>query len=307
MVDWTGRKVLVTGSNGFIGRHLCQALTDLGAKIQTSHLSQASHAGRDMRRPEEAMYACAGKDVVFNLAASLNGIGSMKGHHAEMIHSNTLIQMNILKAAKATKVGTLVMLSSACVYPVVSYGKIREETVDHGPPVKDSEGYGWAKRIGEIAAQHFVNEYDMRIVIARPFNAYGPGDRSHHVIPDLLRKLDTTPLDHPIEIWGGEQVRNLTFVSDWVDALIHLADHGPSGEPINLAGSEEGVSILDLALRLIDLYGRSNANIAEVDGPIGHMDRRPDLGKLRATGWKGGRVSLDDGLKQTVEWWRSRR
>lgn len=293
---------MVTGSDGFIGKHLCWALVQRGETVL-----DCPHSLFDFQNQNQTHRACRGADTIYHLAASSGGIREMRGRHAMMLADNSTMTMNILRAAVENSVKNVVLISSACVYPELPYADgIPERMGLYYSPVKDSEGYGWAKRLTELAGAYFAAEHGLRVTIARGFNAYGPGDRSSHVIPDLMRKIIQSKDGDSIEVWGGDQKRNLTYVADWVDALIHLAEHGPSGEPVNLAADEDSITIRELAERLVSHYG-GKCRIKSTQGPIGHIDRRPNLDKLRATGWTVGKVSLDEGLRRTVEWWRNGR
>lgn len=275
---WLAKRVHVAGASGFIGRHCVKELLARGAVV----VGGIDHA----------------VDMVINLAAKTAGIGYASSHHSEMLRKNLEISTQVIERARIANVPTFVVVSSACVYSDQAQSPMPESLGMVGSPVEASKGYGWAKRIAEVQGMMYAEEYGMRVPIARPFNAYGPGDVSGHVIPDLLRKIDA---GGALEVWGGDQTRSMTYVTDWVDALLLIAEHGPSGQPVNLAGTESGVRISDLARVLAG----DDRPIISQPGVIGHHDRRPDLSWLKSQGWTP-RVVLEDGLKMTKDWWRSR-
>ena len=286
MSFWKGKKVAVSGAYGFLGPYLCDALRTAGADLPERHGDHDFYGGTE---------------VLFNLAAHTNGIGSQ--NHLDAFSRNVEISTKILSRAADLRTPTVVIVSSACIYPE-SNVPLREGL--KGDPVADSRGYAQAKLVSEMHGK-FLHEAGHRVLIARGFNAYGPGDRSSHVIPDLLRKViggkGRSAPDGPVQIWGGNQIRSFTYATDWVDALMFLAEHGPSGQPVNLAGDEVGVRIDFLAEKLIKLMN-SDSKIEYAQGPIGHSMRIPDLTWLNSHGWKP-KISLDEGLKRTVEWYEN--
>lgn len=271
MSFWKGKKVAVSGAYGFLGPYLCDALLQAGARIEDLSGSV---------------------DVFFNLAAHTSGIGSQD--HPYAFARNVEISTDLLNRAREMKIGTTVIVSSACVYPESSV-HLKESMT--GEPIADSRGYAYAKLVSERHGK-LLHESGMRVVIARGFNAYGPGDKSDHVIPDLIRKIKG---HKPVEIWGGDQIRSFTYATDWVDGLMFLAEHAPSGTPINLAGDEVGIRIDHLAERLIKIMG-SDQTLKYTEGPIGHTLRIPDLTWLNDAGWRP-KMSLHGGLERTVDWW----
>jgi GDP-L-fucose synthase len=274
MSFWKGKKVAVSGAYGFLGPYLCDSLLQQEARLVDLPDAQ----------------------VFFNLAAHTSGIGSQR--HRESFAKNVLISTELLDRASRYDIETIVVVSSACIYPESSV-PLRESI--GGRPVEASAGYGYAKLVSEMHAS-LLHSLGSRVVIARAFNAYGPGDKSNHVIPDLMKKIQRSG---PVQVWGGNQIRSFTYATDWVDALMFLAEHGPSGQPVNLAGDEVGVRIDFLAEKLIKLMN-SDSKIEYAQGPIGHSMRIPDLTWLHSHGWKP-KISLDEGLKRTVEWYETSR
>jgi GDP-L-fucose synthase len=294
---WDGKRVTVCGGRGFLGRYLCAELTRRGAEV-----TSADRPVFDLSEMDDARDAVALRDVVINLAAHIvGGIGYAGENHAQMFYDNARLSHTILEAARKEKVSRFVVVSSACIYPDHCPVPMKESYGLVGLPASASMGYGYAKRMAEMQATLYRAKYGMDVVVARPFNAYGPGDTSSHVVPDLIRKVLK---GGPLVIWGnGDQRRNLTYASDWVDALLHIAEHATDSDPINLAAWDGGVTINELAHRIIELL-RVERSIEYGVGPIGHHDRIPDLSWLRTSGFTP-KVSLGEGLKRTVEHWQA--
>jgi nucleoside-diphosphate-sugar epimerase len=185
-----------------------------------------------------------------------------------------------------------------------------EDAIDRFPP--PFSAYGFSKLVGEWYCRSFHDEYGTEFSIARPFNAYGPGELPEdepglaHVIPDLIRKILDGP--RPIEILGnGEQVRSFTFVDDVADAIVRIGLHPAGlGQDFNIGTGVE-TSVLGLLQLLWNACGESGSPEVVTRDPLPVDVRRrvPDVGKIRSRlGWSA-KVPLEEGLLRTVEWYRS--
>jgi UDP-glucose 4-epimerase len=204
----------------------------------------------------------------------------------------------------------VVYVSSSMVFERAGEFPTPEEAIDRWPP--PFSAYGFSKLIGEWYCRAFHQQYGTPVAIARPFIAYGPGELPEdepglaHVIPDLIKKILDGP--RPIEIFGdGTQVRSFTYVDDVADALVTIGFHQKgTGEDFNIGTGVE-TAIGELLDRLWTLCGESGAPEV-VTGealPVDVQRRVPDVAKIRTRlGWAPA-VSLDEGLRRTVDWYRS--
>src|SRR5262249_17228383 len=156
-------------------------------------------------------------EIVLNLAAKITGIGFSQKHQTEMFETNMLLQQNPINAAHRCGVEKFCQVSSACIYPADAVVPTPENEGHRGEPEPANGGYGWAKRMGEILAAYYARETSMKVVVARPFNAYGPRDhfdeRISHVIPALIKKIMDG--NDPVEVWGsGNQTRVFVHAAD---------------------------------------------------------------------------------------------
>lgn len=320
MSSLEGRRILVTGGAGFIGSQLVTTLLDTTEaahvrvldSLATGHLENLAHlhrhveAGRLQVRVgdvvRDADEALTDIDVVFHLAC----LGVRHSLHDPMGNHrvNAGGALTLLQAALRRDVARFVHVSSSEVY-----GTARYAPMDETHPTYPETVYGGSKLAGEAYARAHWRTYGMPVVVARPFNTYGP--RSHfegdsgEVIPrTIVRALCGLPA---LVFGDGEQTRDFTHVSDTASGLVALADCDAAvGETVNL-GSGSEVSINDLAILVAGLVG--------LEGPAAtHLEARPgDVRRLivddslmrSLTGWRPS-VDFAAGVEDLVAWFRTR-
>lgn len=315
--DWAGKRVLVTGGAGMIGSHLVEALGARGAYVTAAdNLERGRRANvatgdrvrfveADLTDAAQARWACLGQDAVFNLAAKVTSIDYNSTHHAEMFQRNMMLQLVPLEAARWANVKQFLQCSTVCVYPHAARLPTREEYANANDPEPTNAGYGYAKLLGERAAQWYAQEYGMEVAITRFANAYGPRDyfdlETSHVIPALIRKC----LEHDVvEVWGdGEQRREFLYAPDAADGMLRVMECYRAADPVNI-GTGETISINDL-LALIQYELGTDKPVVHIGGkPTGHRERLADNSKLkRVTGWTPP-TGLTEGLRETIAWYQ---
>ena len=323
MSFWTGKKVLVTGGNGFIGSHVVELLVAAGAKTTVAARMGAENKGNlkavakkvrllkgDLRDPKFCRRACRGQDVVLNMAAVVGGVGWNSVHPASLFRDNMTLQINVLEAARLEKVKRFLVVSTACVYPRDCAIPTPESEGFRDEPELTNRGYGWAKRMGEYLGRAYADEYAMSIAIVRPYNAYGPRDHydleKSHVIAALVRRVCEG--ESPLKVWGdGKPTRAFLYVEDFARGILDAAEKYPKADPVNI-GSAEEVSIKDLAQTILRVSGAQETEIVfDRSKPSGQPRRSCDTAKSgKVLGFKA-RVSLEEGLRRTVAWYRENR
>ena len=311
------KKVLVTGGAGFIGSHLVRRLLDLGSEVYVAdNLSRGRRENLepfldevhfylvDLTKLENCLQATEEVDSVFHLAASVGGIHYILKENVGGLTPSLLMNTNMLEAARINDVERFLFTSSACVYREKrsALNRFREEDANPANPLTT---YGWAKLMGEIQCETYHLDYGMKCSVVRIFNAYGENEnldpRWSHVIPSLIRKAILYPQEE-FRIFGdGEQERGFLYVQDCVEGLILGMEKTVDADPINL-GSEEVVSINELAKKIINISGKIIKTRYDLSGPQGTHKYCADTTKMKqALGWTP-QTSLDEGLERTYQW-----
>ena len=262
---------------------------------------------RDLRRFDECLLATRGVDHVYALAADMGGMGFISANHATILRNNALINIHTLEAARMNGVSRYLFSSSACVYPDhlqidANVTPLREEDAY---PASPQDAYGWEKLVAERLCLYYTGEFGLETRIVRFHNIYGPYgtyDGGREKAPAALcRKVAMAKSGGSIEVWGdGEQTRSFCYVDDCVEGIYRIMQSDYS-EPLNL-GTEEMVSINELARIIIELSGKHDITLGHIDGPQGVRGRNSDNGRLREVlGWEP-RTTLHEGLQETYQW-----
>ena len=310
---WKNKKVLVTGGAGFIGSYLTELLVAEGARVTVADSLVRGTRGRiasvakkirfmktDLFDYSNCLKACRGQEVVFNLAAKVTGIEYNRFNMADMFDCNMRLQMNVIKAASEMKVKRFLQISTACIYPHDAKVPTPESEGERGAPEPTNEGYGLAKLMGEKLALYYAREKKMHVVIARPFNAYGPRDHydegTSHVIPALMKRV----LDghDPVVIWGsGNQSRAFVHARDLARGMMLVTEKAPAATPINI-GHDHEVTIKELFAVICKVLGRSPKAFYDTSKPDGYARRSADVTLLRKTTGFVPAVTLEDGIRE---------
>jgi nucleoside-diphosphate-sugar epimerase len=212
----------------------------------------------------------------------------------------------MLEAVRKNDVERCLVVSSACVYPRDCQIPTPETEGFKDDPEPSNFGYGWAKRLAEVQARTYFEEYGMKIAIVRPYNTYGPRDhfdsQTNHVIPSLIRRVHEG--ENPLTVWGdGNQSRAFVYVSDVVNGMLLATEKYPVGEPVNI-GSLEETKIKELVGLILELSDKRPDVVFDLSKPSGQNRRCPDLSKAQRRLEYVAKVSLRAGLSKTVDWYR---
>jgi GDP-D-mannose 3',5'-epimerase len=308
-------RVVVTGAGGFIGHHLVTFLKERGFWVRGVDLKLPEYAETeadsfellDLRRWDHCLQAMRGADHVYALAADMGGMGYISANHARILRNNSLINLHTIEAARIHEVSKYLYTSSACVYP--EYRQLDTAVVplreEDAYPAQPQDAYGWEKLVTEKLCEYYSDEHGIETHVVRFHNIYGPlgtfaGGREK-VPAALCRKVAEARSGDAIEIWGdGLQTRSFCYIDDCLDGLYRIMQSDHMG-PVNL-GTEELVSINELARLVIYISGKEDINLKHVDGPQGVRGRNSDNTLLRKIlSWEPP-TSLVEGLRPTYEW-----
>ncbi|MCD8563188.1 MAG: GDP-L-fucose synthase [Alphaproteobacteria bacterium] len=303
----SGKKVWVAGHAGLVGTHVCNRLKSEDCTILT-----VSRTDLDLR-DQAAVRGWVQEhkpDIVIIAAATVGGIGANAARPAEFIYDNLMIEANIIHAAYEAGVEKLLFLGSSCIYPKEALQPVSEGALLSGPLEPTNQPYAIAKIAGIELCRSYRSQYDCDFISAMPCNLYGPYDRfdaeNSHVIPALILKAHQAKIRNVSEVmlWGdGRPLREFLYAADMADALVFLLKRYSAELPVNV-GSGDEVSIRDLAHKIAAVTGYRGALKFDTSKLNGTVRKVINSSRLHSAGWSP-RVSLDEGLRETYEYFKT--
>jgi GDP-L-fucose synthase len=305
---WRGRRVLVTGGAGFLGRHLVAALRAAGAAVVAPRRREY-----DLTRPEActAVLVAHPVDAVVHSAALYGGIWFNRLRPAEIFYENLVMGVHLMEAARRAGVERFVQVGTACSYPGALEGDLREDDLWAGPCHESVECYGLTKKVLEAQGRVYHAEHGLQVAHLILTNLYGPWDcfepERSHVVAALVRKVvEATEAGAPVlEAWGsGRPVREFLYVEDAAEAIVRAGAVCTDGRPLNL-GTGVGTSIRELVRLVCEVAGFRGRVVWDPEKPDGAPRKVLDVTRMRALlGWTPP-TGLREGLERTVAWYRA--
>jgi NAD dependent epimerase/dehydratase len=312
---WNRRRVLVTGAGGFIGSHLVEYLVARGATVR-AFVRYNSRSDRgwldrldpplvdevdvftgDFVNPEAASNAIAGCDTIFHLGA-LIPIPYSYQHPREFMETNVVGTLNVLEAARRAEATRIVQISSSEVYGTAQTIPMSEEH-----PLHPQSPFAATKVGADQLALSYARAFELPVVIARPFNTFGPRQSARAVIPTIITQSLTRDR---LELGAASPTRDFLYVADTVAGIARCAEvDGLVGEVFNLGTGRE-TSIAEVVERVFAATGKElQVQLAEERlRPRGsEVDRLcASVEKARARlGWEAS-VGFEEGLASTIDW-----
>lgn len=314
-MDWENCEVLVTGAGGFIGSHLTEALIRSGARVTAFlHYNARGDPGLlryanpalvnearcyfgDLRDLQAVQRAMTGAQIVFHLGA-LIGIPYSYAHPHDVVQTNTIGTLNVLTAARETRVARVIHTSTSEVYGTALYTPI-----DEAHPLQGQSPYSASKIGADKLAESFHLSYGLPVTIVRPFNTYGPRQSARAVIPTIIMQL---LVGAELTLGALTPRRDFTYVTDTVSGFLAAASSEETIGMVVNTGSGADISVGELVMLIARLMGR------DVSVQLDEARLRPensevqqllaDTRRLRGlTGWQPV-TSMEQGLRQTIDW-----
>lgn len=314
-MNWSKKSILITGAGGFIGSHLTEHLIEFGTSVKAivrynsrnnwgllellpdEKLNDIEVIMADLKDSDAIREATKDVDIIFHLG-SLIAIPYSYIHPRETIETNILGTLNILTAARENAVEKIIHTSTSEVYGTAQYVPIDEKH-----PLQGQSPYSASKIGADKIAESFYRSYNLPVTIIRPFNTYGPRQSARAVIPTIISQALTKG---KIFLGSLHPTRDYTYVKDTVEGFIKVAESPDSiGEVINI-GSNFEMSIGSLVEKITTLIGNSpeiitdSTRVRPQDSEVGRLWCN-NLKARELLGWTPT-VSLNEGLKETIEW-----
>jgi GDP-L-fucose synthase len=305
---WTGKSILVTGGEGFVGSHLVRQLDILGANIFAP-----SHRTFDLRKERDILRVLGNGpfDIAIHLAASVGGIGANMLNPGKFFYDNIMMGVQLMDLSFISGVKKFVNIGTVCAYPKFSPIPFKEENLWDGYPEDTNAPYGIAKKSLFVMSKAYRDQYHFNSINLIPVNLYGPGDNfdlnSSHVIPAIIHKVCEEKKwgRGQITLWGdGTATREFLYVEDAVEGILLATEHYNSSDPVNLGTGKE-ISIKDLAYKIKDII-KCDSDIAWHEQlPNGQPRRCLDVSKAKELFGFTAKTDLDEGLEKTIDWYFS--
>ena len=303
MIKLKRRRILVTGSQGFLGREVVRQL-----KLKCDNVLECSHKEYDLRESAHVreLLLDTNPDCILHCAATVGGIGDIKARPGQMFYDNIQMGITIMEQARQFGVIKLVNIGSSCLYPANLEPPFKEEDMWKGYPEETVAPYALAKKMMLVMGQAYRKQYGFNSIYLIPTNLYGPHDNfdleTSHVIAALIRKFSEGK--DLVEVWGtGTPSREFLHVEDCARAIILATEKYDSPEPINIGTGEE--TPMELLVEMI-------RGFTKYKGGVVWNSSRPD-GKPRCSlevskAWKSFRfkakIPLEIGLADTIRWYK---
>jgi UDP-glucose 4-epimerase len=285
-----GKRVLVTGSSGFIGKYLVDELKRQDADV----LTLAEHDGRridirDQQRVKGITNEIRNIDIVYHLAA-ITSVPFSFENPGETYEVNVLGTLNILELCRLCNAESIVFASSYV------YGQPQYMPIDEEHPLQPTNPYARSKILGEELCRAYNTDFGLKCIILRPFNIYGVGQNKNFLIPSIIAQLRYGK----IELKDSDPKRDFIYISDIIDAYIKAGEFKGDFEVFNI-GYGKSYSVKEITEKIVQLYGKDvKINYKNERRKNEIMDTVADIRKAKEKlGWEPS-VDIDAGLKSML-------
>jgi GDP-L-fucose synthase len=309
MLDLTRKQILLTGGSGFLGSWVRRTLVARGVPERQIFVPRS--ASLDLRQWANCERAVEGQEVVIHLAGNVGGIGYNREHPGELFYDNLMMGAQLMESARLAGVEKFVAIGTVCAYPKHTPVPFNEASLWDGYPEETNAPYGLAKKMLLVQAQAYRQQYGFNAIYLLPVNLFGPEDNfdpsSSHVIPALIRRIAEAmeARQDEVVVWGtGSASREFLYVEDAAEGIVRATERYDSPEPMNIGAGRE-MTIRELVTTICRLLGYSGRIRWDATKPDGQPRRMLDTSRAeRECGFRA-KVTTEEGLRRTVEWYRT--
>ncbi len=318
-MDLKGKKIILTGGAGFLGRQVVAHLARRGVAEKDIFIPRRRHFDltdmADVQRLYRTAFPNAKADVVIHLAAEVGGIGANRANPGRYFYANMAMALHLIEQGRLDGLiergGKFVQVGTICAYPKFTPVPFKEEDLWNGYPEETNAPYGVAKKAAWQMLDAYRLQYGMRSSYVLPVNLYGPYDNfdlsTSHVIPALIRKCVEAQArgDKEIVCWGtGGASREFLYVDDAAEGIIRAAEIMDDPTPINIGAGFE-IKIKDLVELIVKLSGFKGAITWDATKPDGQPRRQLSVERAAALlSWRA-QMPFEEGLRRTIDWYRA--
>ncbi len=306
---WRGRRVMVTGGGGFLGRAVVKRLE----AARADEIFVPRSVDYDLRTPDGIQRALADgrPQMIIHLAAVVGGIGANRENPGRFFYENAIMGIQLMEQARLAGVEKFVTIGSVCSYPKFTPVPFKEDDLWNGYPEETNAPYGLAKKMLLVQGQAYREQYGFNVIHLIPVNLYGPGDNfdpgTSHVIPALIKKcVDAREAGDPyIEVWGtGSASREFIYADDAAEGIVLAAESYDDPEPVNLGVGSE-ITIRELAELIVELTGYGGEIRWDTSKPDGQPRRALDTTRAAERIRFRAGTAFESGIRRTIDWYQT--
>lgn len=301
------KKILLTGGDGFVGRHVKKTLVKGG--VNPDNLIIPLKKENDLREMAVCLKVTKNVDVVIHLAGSVGGIGFNKENPGSMFYDNMIMGINLIEASRINKVKKFVCIGTICSYPKFTSVPFKEKDFWDGYPEETNAPYALAKKTLLVMLQAYHEQYRFEGIYLLPVNMYGPGDnfdpKRSHVVASLIKKIYDAKKNNSayVVVWGdGTPTREFLYVEDAAAAIVLASERYNKPDPVNIGTGVE-ITIKKLVNTLVKMMDFKGKIIWDKTKPNGQPRRCLNTSKAKKEFGFVAKTSFDEGLKKTVAWY----
>jgi len=290
-------KILLTGANGLLGSKI-NADVRLGGR---SDLDLTNYSDTldcfEHHKP----------DTVIHCAARVGGVQANTNYVGEFYYENTLMSLNVFEAARVAGVKKIVSILSTCIFPDAVTYPLTPDQLHKGEPHESNFGYAYAKRMTDVQARAYKQQYGIKYTSIIPTNIYGIGDNFHlenaHVVPALIHRCYKAKQEGtPFVVWGsGRPLREFLFSEDAGKIVNYLVDNYDEDEGIIISTGEE-YSIDEVARTVAKCFDYESELVFDRTKPDGQYRKHTDPSKLQSLLPNFQYTPLTEGIQKTIDW-----